>query len=122
MKETFCPASRNTIQAIGLVGLGLGLAIGGTFPYDQLRMVLLLALFGCSIGGYLIFVSIETPARNLKIQGCGLMGFGLGMGMGGTFPDNWDWMTWTLGAFWFLVGVAMLTRLGRKSPGVSQEA
>ena len=122
MKETFSPASRTTIQAVGLVGLGLGLAVGGTFPYDQLRMVLLLALFGCAIGGYLIFVSIETPARNLKMQGCGFMGFGLGLGMGGTFPDNWDWVPWALGAFWFIVGVAMLTGLGRKAPGVSQQA
>ena len=119
MKETFCPATRKTIQAVGLVGLGLGLAVGGTFPYDQLRLVLLLALFGTTMGGYLIFVSIETPARNLKMQGCGLMGSGLGMGMGGTFPDNWDWLPWALGAFWVVIGAAMLTGFGSKAPGLS---
>jgi hypothetical protein len=110
MTDTFSPSSRRTIQAVGLVGLGLGLAAGGTFPYDQLRNVLLLALFGSAIGGYLIFVSIETPARNLKAQGCGLLGFGLGLGMGGTFPDSADWVPWILGAFWFIVGLVMLLR------------
>jgi hypothetical protein len=108
MKTTFSPASRRTIQAIGLIGLGLGLGTGGTFPFDQLRNVLLLALFGCTIGGYLLFVSIETPARNLKAQGIGLMGAGLGLGMGGTFPDGTEWVTWLLCAFWCVVGTAML--------------
>jgi hypothetical protein len=110
MTPTFSPASRRTIQAVGIIGLALGLGVGGTFPLDQLRDVLLLALFGCTIGGYLIFVSIETPARNLKTQGCGLLGFGLGLGMGGTFPDGTEWVTWLLCAFWCIVGVAMLVR------------
>ena len=114
MKETFSPASRRTIQAIGLVGLGLGLGVGGTFPMDQLRLALLIALFGCTIGGYLIFISIETPSRNLKTQGCGLMAFGLGLGMGGTFPDGTEWVTWLLCAFWFAVGVIMLVRRPEK--------
>ena len=110
MNNTFSAASRRTIQAVGVIGLALGLGIGGTFPYDQLRIVLLLALFGCTIGGYLIFVSIETPARNLKTQGCGLMGFGLGLGMGGTFPDGTEWATWLLCIFWCIVGTTMLLR------------
>lgn len=110
MKDTFSAASRRSIQAVGIIGLGLGLGIGGTFPLDQLRDVLLMALFGCTIGGYLIFISIETPARNLKTQGCALLGFGLGLGMGGTFPDDADWVTWILCAFWCIVGAAMLLR------------
>jgi hypothetical protein len=110
MTPTFSPSSRRTIQAVGIIGLGLGLGVGGTFPLDQLRDVLLMALFGCAIGGYLIFVSIETPSRNLKAQGCGLLGFGLGMGMGGTFPDGTEWVTWLLCAFWCIVGVVMLVR------------
>jgi hypothetical protein len=110
MTTTFSPTSRRTIQAIGLVGLGLGLGIGGTFPTDQLRNVLLMALFGCTIGGYLIFVSIETPSRNLKAQGIAVMGFALGLGMGGTFPDGTEWVTWLLCAFWCSVGLIMLLR------------
>ena len=110
MQDTFSPASRRTIQSLGLVGLGLGLGVGGTFPIDQLRMALLLALFGCTIGAYFIFISIETPARNLKAQGFSLIGFGLGMGMGGTFPDGTEWVTWLLAAFWATVGAVMLMR------------
>jgi hypothetical protein len=108
MKETFSVASRRTIQAIGVIGLALGLGLGGTFPFDQLRLVLLMSLFGSSIGAYLIFISIETPARGLKAQGCGLLGFGLGLGMGGTFPDGTEWVTWLLCAFWCIFGVWML--------------
>ena len=108
MTITFSASTRRTIQAVGIIGLGLGLGIGGTFPLDQLRDVLLMALFGCAIGGYLIFVSIETPARNLKAQGCGFLGFGLGLGMGGTFPDGTEWVTWLLCAFWTTVGVFMI--------------
>jgi hypothetical protein len=108
MKDTFSPSSSRTIQAIAIIGLAIGLGIGGTFPYDQLRLVLILALCGCAIGGYLIFVSIETPARNLKMQGCGFMGFGLGFGMGGTFPDGTEWVSWLLCAFWCIIGAWML--------------
>jgi hypothetical protein len=110
MKDSFSAVSRKTIQAVGIVGLGLGRGVGGTFPADQIRNALLLALFGCAIGGYLIFISIETPARNLKTQGCALLGFGLGLGMGGTFPDGTEWVTWVLCIFWAIVGTAMLVR------------
>lgn len=110
MKDTFSALSRRNIQAIGLIGLGLGLGVGGTFPLDQLRIALLIALFGCTIGGYLIFVSIETPARNLKSQGCFFLAFGLGLGMGGTFPDGTEWVTWLMCAFWCVVGAGMLMR------------
>jgi hypothetical protein len=115
MSNAFSASSRRTIQSIGLIGLGLGLGVGGTFPIDQLRDVLLLALFGCTIGGYLIFISIETPARNLKGQGIALTGFGLGLGMGGTFPDGTEWVTWLLCAFWCIVGTAMLIRRPRSA-------
>ena len=110
MKDTFSPVSRRTIQAVGLISLGLGLGVGGTFPIDQLRIALLISLFGCTIGGYLIFVSIETPARNLKTQGCALLAFGLGLGMGATFPDGTEWVTWVLCIFWAAVGTVMLVR------------
>jgi hypothetical protein len=110
MTNTFSPASRRTIQAVGLITLGLGVGCGGTFPLDQMRNVLLMALFGCAIGGYLIFVSIETPSRNLKAQGCGFLGFGLGLGIGGTFPDGTEWVTWLICVFWCIVGTTMLLR------------
>ncbi len=120
MKETFSPEKRRAIQALGLIGLGLGLGVGGTFPEDQIRMVMLIALFGCTLGGYLIFVSIETPARNLKGQGCALLGLGLGDGMGGTFPDGTEWVTWLLCAFWVLIGLYMFVKRPAAGPEVRE--
>jgi hypothetical protein len=106
----FLPSPRKAGQAIGLVGLGLGLGIGGTFPYSQALLVLLLALFGCAIGGHMLLKAIDKPDSNLVEKGCGLIGFGLGLGMGGTFPDGTEWVTWLLCAFWCIVGAVMLQR------------
>jgi hypothetical protein len=84
----FLPSPRKAGQAIGLVGLGLGLGIGG----------------------HMLLKAIDKPDSNLVEKGCGLIGFGLGLGMGGTFPDGTEWVTWLLCAFWCIVGAVMLQR------------
>jgi hypothetical protein len=103
-------SSRKIAQSLGLIGLGLGLGIGGTFPYSQALLVLLLSLFGCAIGAHMILTAPDLPGRNREIKGCALVGFGLGLGMGGTFPDGTEWITWLLCAFWCVVGFVWLRR------------
>ena len=109
--KTFTPTHASaTGQAVGIIGLGSGLGIGGTFPFSQALLVVLLALFGCAVGGHMILTGSEMPGRNRVVKGCGLIGFGLGLGMGGTFPDGTEWVTWLLCAFWCVVGSALLLR------------
>jgi len=110
MKTAAFEPSLRTAQAVALVGLGLGLGIGGTFPFSEVLLVLLLALFGCAIGGHLILTAADMPGRNRAIKGCAVIGFGLGLGMGGTFPDGTEWVTWLLCAFWCVVGAVLLRR------------
>jgi len=110
MKPALAASPTRFIQALGLVGLGLGLGVGGTFPFSEVLLVLLLALFGCAIGGHLILTAPDMPGRNRLEKGCTLIGFGLGLGMGGTFPDGTEWITWLLCAFWCSVGAALLLR------------
>lgn len=109
MKTTTLDPSLRTSQAIALIGLGFGIGIGGLFPLSDALLILLLALFGCAIGGHLILTAADMPGRHRVMKGCALIGFGLGFGMGGTFPDGTEWVTWLLCAFWCAVGVVMLT-------------
>jgi hypothetical protein len=108
MKPAVLDFSLRTAQAIALMGLGLGLGVGGTFPFSQVLLVLLLALCGCAIGGHLILTAADMPGNHRVMKGCALIGFGLGLGMGGTFPDGTEWVTWLLCAFWCVVGVVLL--------------
>ncbi len=110
MKIAVLDSSLRTAQAIALIGLGSGLGLGGTFPFSQVLLVLLLALCGCAIGGHLILTAAEMPGRNRVMKGCALIGFGLGLGTGGTFPDGTEWVTWLLCAFWCAVGAVLLRR------------